>query len=1066
MRTKTGVLTFTDLSQMQKMRRGSELGSFLDEMNVIRPEELIGELTAHFQEGSGNLSRFFMDYRYRDFASVARVRRMMPVYGAKGITPGITRQANFVELLLGKESDLAGTGFNENIFGISYLNGEDTVTMSDRELEMEIGKVGIIKPLLVSPGNADKLARTLCRLWEAQEKDPSTRFVILTGRAGERSVEIIRQLYMLIPDRLRLQLGFQTNVTTADLDRIQTAKLPIYILTAEPGQNLTARKWAFPVVECEWERVEQYPCDENRLALVRKLAGAMNEKLAAVFGKAERAVLYQKESDVSSFKYYGDIVKRLFSGDTAAPERKPAEKAAAGSGQAAGRRSAAAGKAAAAGERSADYDAQPWRRDIAPARPVRPDKAIRERAVDYDAKPWLKDIAPTGRTEKSPAADDQPWRMGLADGKPAAAKAEADAQPWLKEQAGEKPAAAKTASDAQPWLKGQAGEKPATADAQPWLKGQAGEKAATAKPAETDAQPWRKEQEKQVQDQKTVVAEEKTEAAAKSAERVETPAAKKVMPEFMPWIKAHLSGKGEAKANPDSEAKQQAETTPAAVTKDAQDAKTGTGTKATSGNTSVSGAKTGLEVKKTAGTSSVVGAGIATAQAVKTVAGTAGTQGNKTSNVTASVPEAGRTSNTSGTQGNKATIGITPASGAKTAADDAVKSGDKGAARTQAVPDSRLTVGGKPLENMGAGQGESGLTAEQEVRELTHKNRKLVRENSELTRVNIALGEKVRKLEKELNRFRALAGGGADDASKKAGAGEGSGSPLSSDSGDGDGRRTKRTYEQLERRNRQLYKKIKTLRKRVMIYGTVSIFLFMLLVVVLISYAIGMSKRRSQAEDAGQTAVETQTGAESAENGDSTGTPGTEISAESEEVQTGTEEGGEGPDSTAEGTSPAETSQAVAMTDEWTAIQGSDPGTSITWAETTDRLGQPAGYIVHFHVRFAEDTNGTGLSEDSSLPYLGAYVNSKPADTDEARYYQWTEMSSIDPANGLKVDWIDVPGIDYYFHIAYAADENGTDFSTTDSTGRACVGYYISGHADGGVSPDSGNYSDYTWVYR
>ena len=990
MRTKTGVLTFTDLSQMQKMRRGSELGSFLDEMNVIRPEELIGELTAHFQEGSGNNSRFFMDYRYRDFASVSRVRRMMPVYGAKGLTPGITRQANFVELLLGKESDLIGNGFNENIFGISYLNGEDTVTMSDRELELEIGKVGIVRPMKVSPENMDKLARTLCRLWDAQEKDPSTRFVILTGRAGERSVEIIRQLYMLLPDRLRLQLGFETNVTGADIDRIQSAKLPIYVMTAEPGQDLARRRWAFPVVVCEWERTEQYPCDEGRLALVRKLAEAMDEDLAVAFGKAERAVLYQKQSDVSSFKYYEAMVRRLFSvdGASAGPERTVVPE-----------------------------------RKVAPVRTEKP----APRSGAGEEKFWIPDLKKELSEGKSAANDAQPWLAEPAEEKPAAN----EAQPWLGKPAAARPAQEKSAAnDAQPWLaepaaarpaqEKPAAEKPAANDAQPWLAEPAAakpteDKPAAEKPASNDAQPWPAEQaaEKTATEKPTV---KDAQAASGAENKADGKPAEKANakggPEIMPWFKSHVSATEETKNEPRKK--------PADSPRPAVD-------------------------------TTPVDSGIVTPFAWSDPS----RQADPMTHL--------RRQNEALTAENKKLNDENSELRAKIL--------------TMTGEEMKLKANYKVLENDKDTLGRSRSAAEREIRELTNMNRKLKRENAELAKANMALGEKIRRLEKGSRR---LSEGGdpnasdlGADAAKKADAGESSGFQLSEESAEA--LRVRPTYEQLERRTRQLYRKNRILRKRVLLFGALSIFLFLLLVIALITLWMLTGSEKKTSGTTGPAATQTQTGTATpgnslvAENGETTVTPGATTPGgatptEGGESETSPAESGESQTApvSAQPTEPT----TIGTADDWTAIQGSNPGSSLTWAETSDRLGEPAGYQVHYHIRFASNADGMGISEDSSLPYIGVYVNSKPTDTDEARYYQWQPVNSLSPANGVRADWIDVAGIDYYLHIAYAADLNGTDFSTTDPTGRGCVGYYISGHADGGVSPDSSNPGDYKWVFR
>ncbi len=315
MSNQAGILTFTDLSQVQKTRENSELGNYLGRMRVTRSTDLTNDIAVIFQNGSARRSNFFMDFRYRDYASMMRgLNYQMPVFGVKGLTPRITRDARYVELLMCEEKELAGAGFNDLIFGTSYLTGEETVSLTDRELVAAMGDRGAAVSCTVRPEMMNTVCHVVEKIWQALENDPKTRFVIRMKRAESRSMALLQQVYALLPLRLKLQTGFETNVAAADLQQIEKSGIPIYVLTMDKAEVIEKERYAFPVVIFDLDNEGGYSYDASRLAMIRQLAGTMNAKRASELDDAEKVYLDSKELSSSSFKYYGSFLESLASG--------------------------------------------------------------------------------------------------------------------------------------------------------------------------------------------------------------------------------------------------------------------------------------------------------------------------------------------------------------------------------------------------------------------------------------------------------------------------------------------------------------------------------------------------------------------------------------------------------------------------------------------------------------------------------------------------------------------------------------------------------------------------------
>lgn len=152
--------------------------------------------------------------------------------------------------------------------------------------------------------------------------------------------------------------------------------------------------------------------------------------------------------------------------------------------------------------------------------------------------------------------------------------------------------------------------------------------------------------------------------------------------------------------------------------------------------------------------------------------------------------------------------------------------------------------------------------------------------------------------------------------------------------------------------------------------------------------------------------------------------------------------------------------EAAVYGNDWILVQGRDILRGIEGIETEDTPGKE-GDVFYFHLKFAKDADGNGMSENYELPYIGGYVSGNPPDHADTNYYTWQPSDVLDPSKGLRADWFNNRNAFYYLHIAYAMDENGADFSVSDGTGRAFIGYYIDAKVD-----DSIDSSSYHWIER
>jgi phage minor structural protein len=117
------------------------------------------------------------------------------------------------------------------------------------------------------------------------------------------------------------------------------------------------------------------------------------------------------------------------------------------------------------------------------------------------------------------------------------------------------------------------------------------------------------------------------------------------------------------------------------------------------------------------------------------------------------------------------------------------------------------------------------------------------------------------------------------------------------------------------------------------------------------------------------------------------------------------------------------------------------------------------GVSSYIHRKYSDNANGSPMSDNSNLKYIGIYTGTSATAPTTPTSYTWSKIKGEDGAQG-------VPGArgsdgrTSYLHTAYSNSATGDrDFSTTNSNGKEYIGTY----SDFEIN-DSNDYRRYKWV--
>jgi len=305
-----GRMIYVDSSQFQQSAETKALQAYLSSLGIQDRTGFQFQAESVFQRGSQNRSFFFFNMSFRSFAQYEKGRQYrIPLFGVKGRVPGITRDSSYTEILTAPEEELKGSGFSKLVFGSAYMSAKEGIENSHEAalsvLERPAGNV----PVRVPEKYRDLITAVFLEIWKAQKQDPRTRIIIRLSDAEKDSLEFLKNLYFLMPNGLKMQIGFESNVTMTDLKLVdEFGGLPFYIFTMSEKERLDKKELNYPVVEIGRSTIASVP-DDNWYRLVRDRCGKLDEVYAAVFDYMDEA--YKKEQGLrySSFQYFDELIQ-------------------------------------------------------------------------------------------------------------------------------------------------------------------------------------------------------------------------------------------------------------------------------------------------------------------------------------------------------------------------------------------------------------------------------------------------------------------------------------------------------------------------------------------------------------------------------------------------------------------------------------------------------------------------------------------------------------------------------------------------------------------------------------
>lgn len=137
----------------------------------------------------------------------------------------------------------------------------------------------------------------------------------------------------------------------------------------------------------------------------------------------------------------------------------------------------------------------------------------------------------------------------------------------------------------------------------------------------------------------------------------------------------------------------------------------------------------------------------------------------------------------------------------------------------------------------------------------------------------------------------------------------------------------------------------------------------------------------------------------------------------------------------------------------WVKIKGEDG------ARGRDGNNGRDGVSSYIHRKYSDNANGSPMSDNSNLKYIGIYTGTSAIAPTLPSAYTWSKIKGEDGQQG-------VPGArgsdgrTSYLHTAYSNSATGDrDFSTTNSTNKEYIGTYTDFEIN-----DSSDYRRYKWI--
>ena len=313
-----GLLVKNSRSGTPRTIKDPGLGKFLYDLYIECGADLTEELNGWCLDGSDSSSYFYMPFDYGRKSYTGKEQHILPTYGICGTDDA---GGKYVNQYFQRYEDIMGGAFVDYVFGTDYISQEELskYNLENETVERMRQKLWGVSHVVEKP---DVICRIMERIWTAKENDPTARILLILENAEEESLNLLRQLYLLMPQGLRVLNGFETNIKKGDLDVIARDDLPISIMTADKtnaagfGKNYL-KKLSFPVEIIEVSAVGKYDCDQERVNLLKHHCERMSVVTERYLNYAEWVAMDQAGRTQSSFSIYAriwELREELYSG--------------------------------------------------------------------------------------------------------------------------------------------------------------------------------------------------------------------------------------------------------------------------------------------------------------------------------------------------------------------------------------------------------------------------------------------------------------------------------------------------------------------------------------------------------------------------------------------------------------------------------------------------------------------------------------------------------------------------------------------------------------------------------
>lgn len=316
---------YANKDQVYCQETDPELYELLSHLQVSKVNKLLDHVSKSFMSLEGNKKRLFYSFKYNDYTNLSKLEagRRIYIHGLKGIHD-LKRAAKYSSCFVCEESTLSGKSFFDYVFGTEYPT-EYELRTKERDEVKRILQASAESPdgqqssIYINNKDRKLVCRIAERLWSAQLQDSTCRLVILlpTEEIYDESVDLLKQLYLLLPQRLRLNMGFAVDCSLNDIKELtETCDLPIHIFTmraetkAELEEKNTDIKLKYPLVYFDATNLEKEPFDGDRLSLLEKLSNKLTSSDDAKMTYIEKTVLDNGKRLVS-FKNLQEIYDLL-----------------------------------------------------------------------------------------------------------------------------------------------------------------------------------------------------------------------------------------------------------------------------------------------------------------------------------------------------------------------------------------------------------------------------------------------------------------------------------------------------------------------------------------------------------------------------------------------------------------------------------------------------------------------------------------------------------------------------------------------------------------------------------